>query len=282
MIAARARQAGAILLGLALTLTVMTGAAHAAADTTPPRLTLPALATFQQGASLNAQFQIGAYTYDDGIPMTVSWRASDASGICGYDVYEHRAQQDPDGVLVLSNTRRTTYTGRSTDYTNQQGGGGGGWLLGWRVVAHDCAGNETSKFASARPSMTQENGLSDDELPATIAYRGSWTASSCTCYEGGGTRKTSASGARAVISFDSAANAPVALVMEKAPNRGRFTLLIDGVNRGTVDTYSSTPLHRVVVWSGRVSSAGHHVVTLVNQATPGRPRIDLDAVLLAG
>jgi hypothetical protein len=67
--------------------------------------------------------------------------------------------------------------------------------------------------------------------------------------------------------------------MEKAPNRGKFTLVVDGVNRGTVDTYAASATHRIIVWSGRVSAAGSHTVRITDQATPGRPRIDLDAVL---
>jgi hypothetical protein len=70
--------------------------------------------------------------------------------------------------------------------------------------------------------------------------------------------------------------------MEKAPNRGKFTLFVDGVNRGTVDTFSPVATHRVIVWSGRVPRAGDHVVKIVNQATAGRARIDLDAVLTNG
>jgi hypothetical protein len=59
----------------------------------------------------------------------------------------------------------------------------------------------------------------------------------------------------------------------------RFTLLVDGVNRGTVDTFATTNRHRVVVWAGRMTTRGAHVVELVNQPTAGRSRIDLDAVL---
>lgn len=66
--------------------------------------------------------------------------------------------------------------------------------------------------------------------------------------------------------------------MEKAPNRGSADVYVDGVKKATVNTYSSTTAHRVIVWQ-TVLAAGAHVVKVVNRATAGHPRIDLDAVL---
>ena len=58
----------------------------------------------------------------------------------------------------------------------------------------------------------------------------------------------------------------------------QLRVYVDGDLRATVDTLSAVKVHRVVVWTLRMS-AGDHVVRLVNAGTHGRTRIDLDAVI---
>ena len=45
-----------------------------------------------------------------------------------------------------------------------------------------------------------------------------------------------------------------------------------------MDTYARSTRHRVLVWEG-LFPPGPHTLRVVNLATPGHPRIDLDAVL---
>lgn len=282
MMGRRARAATAAIAGglLCIAMAIVPAvSASAATDTTGPQLTLPPYAQFLQGA------QLGATSYLDGggstnlsIPLTVGWSAKDASGICGYTLKRDNTGGPPD--TLLSRTNATTYQAITTDYTDQEGSGGG-YPIDWRVIAHDCVGNQTAKTASITSALTQDNGTNDGQWPGvvTITYSGNWSQSLCTCYDAGTVEKTSAKGARATLTFDANAQDSIALVMEKAANRGKFAVLVDGVNAGTIDNYSRTTLHKVIVWSGRVSTTGSHVVTLINQATSGRPRIDLDAVL---
>jgi hypothetical protein len=245
-------------------------------DTTPPSLTVPAAASFVVGT------QIGDSTGPNGLtPETypilqrVSWRASDASGICGYDVTETYAGTDP--VVLLSNTRQRSFQRATTDYDDQQGGGSFK-AESWVITASDCAGNSTSRETIIRPVVTQENGWTYGYLGVLLRYTGSWSTSNCQCWSGDHTRYATAAGGRASISRTWAAGDYVALVMEKAPNRGRFTVDVDGSRRATVDTFAATPTHRSVVWDTRLP-AGAHTVSVINAGTPGRPRIDLDAVL---
>lgn len=58
---------------------------------------------------------------------------------------------------------------------------------------------------------------------------------------------------------------------------GRARLWVDGVNRGTVDTYRSTVAQRKVL-AGVTLPYGRHTVKLVNEATPGRPYLYLDGI----
>jgi hypothetical protein len=71
----------------------------------------------------------------------------------------------------------------------------------------------------------------------------------------------------------------VALIMAKGPARGKASVYVDGVYRATVDTYAAGNVNRVVVWEAEFAGTANHTVKVVNQATAGRPRIDVDAVL---
>lgn len=272
----------ALAVGLTAGFLVAWTGPASATDRTAPSLTVARHALFLQGGIISPSTapDSNGETFVDSIPMYTTWRARDASGICGYDVKADYAGSFPQ--TLVSGTHATRYNGSATDYDDQQGGGSFK-IMGWIVVAHDCSGNTTSKESELLPSVTQENGSSPDErgkIP-TIGYTGTWSTATCTCWSAGAVRKSTQRGAAATITYDSTAPATaIGLVMEKAPNRGRFTLLVDGVSKGTVDTFASSPTHRVIVWAGTLAVAGHHVVRLVNQATAGRPRIDLDAVLL--
>lgn len=246
-----------------------------AADHTRPTLTVPRAASFVVGKA------IGNSTGPDGVrPETypiiqrVSWQASDASGICGYKIGQVYAGSPP---RIVAGTSRTTFTQATTDYDDQQGGGSFK-IEAWRITAHDCAGNTTSRQTLVTPVVTQEDGWTYGYPGVKIAYRGSWGVAKCSCFSGDQAKYTSVPGAQALITRIWSAGAHVALVMEKAPNRGQFTVSVDGVPQATIDSYAAAPTHRTVVWDS-VMPTGKHTVQLKNLATPGRPRIDLDAVL---
>lgn len=278
----RARVAAAAIAGglLGITMAVVPSvSANAATDTTGPQLTVPPYAQFLQGAQLGAtEYLDGGGSYNNSIPITVGWSAKDASGICGYTLKQVNAGGPP--WLLLSRTNATIYQGTVTDYTNQEGGGGG-WPIGYSLTAFDCAGNRTTRSISTTSTLTQDDGSYDWQYPGVvdIAYSGSWQKSLCACYDAGSVEKASAKGATATMTFTANAQDSIALVMEKAADRGKLTVQVDGVNVGVVDNHSRTSLHKVIVWAGRVSTTGNHVVKVINQATTGRPRIDLDAVL---
>lgn len=260
---------------------VVTGAppATATVDSTPPTLTLPAFAAFVTGSAITdtgfGEDRFEAYFPGTTMQRRVSWSATDASGICGYDVLAVLAGDDPQPLVT--GTTATSYVGTATDYDDQEGGGSFK-TLAWQVVAHDCAGNTTSLETTVRPVVTQEDGWTYGFTGVTLAYSDGWKTSTCLCWSADHTSNTRRKGAAVRISRTFAAGEPVALVMETAPNRGKARIYVDGVFRRTIDTYSPSAVHRVVVWTARMA-AGMHVVRVVNAATKGRPRIDLDAVL---
>lgn len=278
----RPTRLAALAVGLTTGLLLAWPGTASATGTSSPHLTVVPHALFLQGGiiSPSAAPTPDQETFVDSIPMYITWKGSDADGICGYDVKADYAGDFPQ--TLVSGTHATRYQGTATDYDDQYGGGSQK-IEGWIVVAHDCAGHTTSRESVLYPTVTQENGHSpaDGGVVPTIAYSGTWSGATCSCWSAGAVRWTTQHGAAATITLDTTSpRMAVGLVMEKAPNRGKFTLLVDGVSKGTVDTRAGTATHRVIVWSGTLATAGHHVVRVVNQATAGRPRIDLDAVLV--
>jgi hypothetical protein len=248
-------------------------------DTTPPTLSLPSFAAFVVGSQISdtafGDDRFEAYYPGTEMARRVSWKAEDASGICGYDVLAVLAGADPEPLLT--NTMNTSYVGTATDYDDQVGGGSFK-VLAWQVIAYDCAGNSTSLETELRPVVTQEDGWTYGYAGVSLTYHGSWDTSRCVCWSADRTSVTRKKGASVDISRTFAAGEPIALVMEKAPNRGKFRVYVDGDLRATVDTYSATKVHRAVVWTMRMP-AGAHVVRIVDAGTHGRARIDLDAVI---
>jgi hypothetical protein len=161
-------------------------------------------------------------------------------------------------------------------------GGGSGHVDGFTVTARDCSLNATTKQITDMALLViQENGVAATayawEQP--MGYTGAWGRAHCTCFLAAHTAFTSAAGARATFTRTYARGDQVALVMATGPGRGAASIRIDGSWVTNVDTYAASNTNRVVVFQRRMS-AGTHTISIVNHATPGRPRIDLDAVLI--
>jgi hypothetical protein len=250
--------------------------AAAAGDTTPPILNLPAQATFVLGSQIGeTEFSTDNEPLSTpGIQMEAKWTASDPSGICGSSWRAEYAGQAPGPWTAW--TSATSMRQVATDYDDQEGGGSFK-ILGYDVRVRDCHHNITRGFVSFEPAVFQEDGSSYGYGGVTTSYTGTWRISHCLCWSAHATRYSTTEGATATFTFDHAG--PVGLVMEKAPNRGRIQVLVDGVLRASPDTYSATPTHRSVVWIGTLRGSGTHTVTVVNLATSGRPRVDVDAML---
>lgn len=275
-------------------------AAQSATDTTPPTLKAPIKASFVVGSQIDPGVlpDCGdpSHTADLRlwVPETFSWRGSDDSGAVTYDLDELTPNSED---LVLSDSASRTYSGVLGSNTSQDCGGGNWTIYQWQLTARDGAGNETTKNVyGGRIRLTQE-GAGDDAaadeqgyaVQPTLTYKGAWSHASCACWSAGGVQRTTAKGASASIKvtlpFNYGSTLPpeaanvthVGLVMHKGPGRGAFKVYVNGVLKGTVDTYAATNQPRTVVWQGSVT--GTSTVKIVNVATKGRPRIDLDAVL---
>jgi hypothetical protein len=189
---------------------------------------------------------------------------------------------------VFANRTRRSYSAPVGSNGDQFCGGGNWSIYQWNLTAADPAANTvTNHIYGGRIRLTQDTNFADDADYATqptIDYTGMWGLSHCKCWSDGVIHKTTAKGATATITpqpfGDSAAPSKhhVGLVMHMGPDRGAFQVYVDGKLRTTVDLYAPTPQPRMIVWQTGLRHYGHDI-RIVNLATPGRPRIDLDAVL---
>jgi hypothetical protein len=256
------------LLGVAAALSLLAAPAQAA-DTSAPTLSVPTMSSFvigQQVADPVVDPEVGGgpYFYNGGAKRQYKWTASDSSGICRYSVDELYIEGWTEGVIAYS-THATT--GQYTFTTD-------GWdrssdLFAVRINAYDCAGNKrTAERPAALIQMEKDYG-------PTLS-RG-WARTSCTCAMGDSMLRTSTKNAslRTVVN-GAGADRHVALIMAKGPARGKASIYFDGVYVKTIDTYASVNTNRVVMWDKALTGSSDHTIKVVNLATTGRPRIDID------
>lgn len=267
-------------------------AATSAGDTTPPTLSTPAKASFTVGGQidLGSASDCGDDPHDirvDRVPVELAWTGSDASGQVRYAFTQETGRDGP--VEVFSDSDRTSYAAAVGSNDDQWCGGGSPSIYQWDVDATDPSGNlATHQVYGGRIRLTQDTNHTDDAGYATvptIAYQGRWGTSRCACWSDGGVHRTSVKGASFTVTTTPFTSFPgdltnhhVGLVMHQGPDRGRFQVYVDGRLRSTVDLAAATSQPRMIVWQTAFKDFGH-TIRVVNLATPGRPRIDLDAVL---
>lgn len=274
------RRRFASVTALALVAGLIPAGLASAADTAPPVLTATKKAAFVKGTILtttNYSDPAEPYWYSS-IDAKLTWSATDPSGVCGYSLYRQPAGDD--ATPIFENQTVTSYTVRLDEYDGSFGGGSG-VTSSYFVTATDCAGNVSAPVhIPAAMQAIQDDGSTSVFPRGTLTYTGTWSVSNCTCWSALTTRKTSEKNASASYTAEFAAGDYVALVMATGPDRGKFDVYVDGVKKTTVDTYSATKVNRKVVWLRKVG-VGTHTIKIVNLATAGRPRIDLDAVILS-
>jgi hypothetical protein len=276
-------KATAVVL-LALGAGLIPSSVQASHDTQPPVLSTPIKAQFIVGAHID-QFrdQEEGHAYYD-VPMRLSWSATDnVDTELNYDVWEHPLGAEPNriGNFITDTSLDVT----ASDY---DGFFGGAALVidNWSVQAYDDSDNSIERsIYGAELLVTQDDGtqtFGSESTDVSVTYAGNWATAACTCFADRTTHHTSADGAAVVITVvvpTAEDLRRVALVMDLAPNRGRAQVKVDGNLRKTIDTSRDSAMHKVVVWTGTLIP-GKHTLRIVNLATPGRARIDFDAVLV--
>lgn len=273
--------AGAV--AAALLATTAPASAAPAADTTPPALSVVRHGQFALGSQVTNEDLAGTASARDDYTVTqqlLQWSATDASGICGYDLYQVLSGFEPH--LVLQGTTDTAYVAELSDYDGTFGGGSF-VVLGYRVVAHDCAGNTTTRDLGAQPVVVQENGANHKRPNSTLSglsvtCAGAWNVLNGPQYSRGAARATTAVGASATLHANSATAFQVAVVTRQTTSPLEYVadVYVDGTKVSTIDNSGRTTQERTVVFN-RLLSKGTHTVRIVR--TDGAPLV-LDAFLL--
>lgn len=263
---------------------------------TPPHLVVDATPQFVVGQqiALSAGSSPDEPMFPDWTDVTLSqhWRATAPGGIDHYVSVQHYY----DGSQGAGTNGPATHVEYGNgDYESEYGGGGFSHFWVVKAFANNGA---VAKVTQGQWLMyvVQEDGRHPSMFgpPHAVTYQGAWGTASCECFSGGGwdfsspsvyhvpqTRFTSAKGASVTYQQNFGSGDHVGIVMPMSANRGKATIRVDGNAVATVNTNSTTTRNRVVVWQ-RSLSAGVHRITVVNLATPGHPRIDIDAFLHNG
>jgi hypothetical protein len=113
-----------------------------------------------------------------------------------------------------------------------------------------------------------------------LARHGTWSSSSCTCFNHGKLLYSTTRGASLIYRVTAAGPGQVlAVVADKNTNRGRLEIKVDGGPATSVPTFSSSPSHRVIVVQ-KALGQGAHRVELINAGTPSHPRVAIDTLML--
>ena len=116
----------------------------------------------------------------------------------------------------------------------------------------------------------------DDSDSTDVSYSGAWSVSTCKCAIEGTTHYST----QANASYSFRVSGAFGLAMAKAPNRGSAAVYVDGIKTAVINTYASTAINATFVYSIALKGTATHTVSVVNLATTGHPRIDLDAIAL--
>ena len=141
-----------------------------------------------------------------------------------------------------------------------------------KVRAKDRAGNWSS-WALLAPATS---GVAQD-TSSTVRRSGEWRSASNTSYSKGTSIYARAAGATLSRTFTGRA---IAWVAAMGSTRGSAKVYIDGAYVTTVSQYRSDAAYRRIVWSKSWASSGEHTLKIVVTGTAGRPRIDLDALVV--
>ncbi len=249
--------------------------AQAAFDQTPPSLSVVVTPSFVVG-NIVTDLPIDTVHYTSDVAQLIQWSATDNAGVCSYDLFAQPAGAPPFPILEFS--QETQFTTVAGDY-NGDFGGGSDVIIGYSVTARDCNGNATTKAVDEHVFVFQEDGMSATTAPQTITYGGTWRRGDCGCFLAEHTAFATEGGARVTFTRTFTGSDQVALVMSTGPGRGKASIRIDGKWVMNIDTFASVNTNRVVVYASAMS-AGSHPLAIVNHGTPGRSRIDLDAILV--
>jgi C1A family cysteine protease len=217
-------------------------------DTTPPTM-----------GAVNQQFQLDQTVTSATAPVSFSWSAADVSGIVAYAVYVSTDNQPY--------VYQSAVDANATQFA---------FLLAighpyqMAVAAEDGAGNWSNYSYSARVTPT-----AFDDKAFTVS--GPWARYSLSDAFGGTYLGATDRGAVVTKSFT---GTDIAMIGVRGSNSGRASVYCDGNLTAVGDFYSATIVTRQVVAYCHFAESGQHAMQVVNEGTPGRPSLFVDAFVI--
>jgi subtilisin len=212
-----------------------------------PAVTLPVGSTFQTTSFL-ARARWGAAT-DASNPIwgyQASWRVNGGTW------------SSPASLAATKRTLDRTFT-TSAQYD-------------FRVRAKDAAGN----WSPWAPMPTASTGVAQD-TSGSIVRSGTWGSTTNSSYSRGTAIYARTAGATLTRTFT---GRTIAWVSAVGPTRGSARVYIDGSLFTTVSQYRADAGYRKVVFERSWVSSGTHTIRIEVVGTAGRPRVDLDALVV--
>jgi hypothetical protein len=114
------------------------------------------------------------------------------------------------------------------------------------------------------------------QTSSTVTWTGTWRSASWSGASGGSVRYATGRGASATFHVT---GSRAAWVAAQGPTRGSAQVYVDGVLAQTVSLYAKTGQSRAIVFARNWASVGAHAIRIVVLATPGHPRVDVDAFI---
>jgi hypothetical protein len=193
-------------------------------------------------------------------PIRTTWSATDPdSAVASYKVDLQTNGGDWHTLSLATPTTTSIYQSLTLGSTYR-----------YAVQAADPSGNISAWVygPTFKPSAT------DQTSSAVKVVSGSWSTQAVSGTYGGSVISTQTSGSSASFTFTGYA---VGWVGYRGPNRGSANVYLDGVLYRTISEYASTYSAEPIVYAAHWGANGTHTIKIVNLATSGHPRIDVDA-----
>ena len=245
----------------------------------PISITAPLTPTFKRGTITTIADWCGFPQPDVYTEANVgfTWSAKSSAGpIVGYDIYV----ESYSGPWYEKTVTVPGINAWIVDYYGDCGGGAA-LAYGWTIVARDNHGNRVQAEVDYRLNVVRydNTGPNRDRPLGTWIFTGKWGVSTCACADGGRQTYTTAKNATASYTFTATVGQHFAVMMAQGPGRGSFKIYQDGVLKATVNTHVAVNTNRVITWASGALKAGGHVFKIVNLATAGHARIDINAAM---
>ncbi len=251
--------------GLAETATGVDGAVYSTTITCSTGGTVAPTVTAGPSPAVSALSVFGTSGRSVALPVTINWQFTPGSSpVCAtqlqrsddggpWTVVSVDSPSATSAVDTLANPNRDVqYEVEITDCD----GGSTGWVLG----------------PAFKYNLFQESSNRWQFSPASA-----WRVAVSFHFSGRTTRFTNVAGAAATVQFYNADD--VGLVMETGPHRGNASVSVDGGPPSVIGLNAPADGYRIIAVTASWPVSGPHVVQVTNLATPGSPRIDIDAAV---